>query len=53
MNAEVKNFTIPEAVLNKVVNVLASLPYAQVAPVMAELNKVIAPQLNQGKDEGK
>ena len=50
---EIKTFSIPETVLNDVIKVLASLPYAQVAPIMAELNKVIAPQLDQGKDEGK
>ena len=50
---EIKTFSIPETVLNGVINVLASLPYGQVAPVMAELNKVIAPQMDQGKDESK
>jgi hypothetical protein len=53
MNAEAKIFTIPQTVLDKVVNILASLPYGQVAPVMAELNKVIAPQIDQDKGVGK
>ena len=62
MNGEqTKIFKIPETVLNGIVNVLAALPYRDIAPVMAELNKVIAPQMDQGahdkagkgKDKGK
>lgn len=46
MNQE-KTYTIPESVLNGMLNVLASLPYNQVAPVMAAVNKVIAPQVGK------
>ena len=36
-----KIYQISESVLNGVVNVLAALPYRHIAPVMAEIHKVI------------
>ena len=46
---QTKNYQIPETVLNGIINVLAALPYRDIAPVMAEIHKVIGPQQNQGQ----
>ena len=48
-----KIFQIPEKVLNGIVNVLGSLPYSQVAPIMKEISDVIAPQVQPAPDKDK
>ena len=51
-NEKEKIYQIFETVLNGMINVLAALPYRDIAPVMAEIHKVIGPQQDQGEGAG-
>ena len=42
-----RGIVIPKDLMEKIVQILQSLPYIQVAPVMTEIGKVILEQKNE------